>query len=126
MGFPCFIGYVMAHSYCRHRFTTMKRWQSGSQWFVIQHCRWCDKWQRKTIDISERAMIESAKLLNEVYKVNDVGIKKVEEIEEVKHSHLMHSCPICPKGYCQVGVESLSRKQSNEPSNSPPQTEFNQ
>lgn len=72
----------MPHSYCRHRFTTMKRWQSGDNWYVIQHCRWCDKWQRKTIEISAQAMQTEPKLVNEVYRVNDVGIKKVEDITD--------------------------------------------
>lgn len=110
----------MTYSYCRHRFTTLKRWQSGDKWYVIQHCRWCDKWQRKTIEISDKAMATQPKLVNEVYKVNDLGVKKMGEVKDSDRG--FNKGDRRDNGF---GRGLGASQDVSEPSNSPPETDRN-
>lgn len=36
-----------------HRWRTIKRWKLGSSYYVIQHCRRCEDWIRRTIALNE-------------------------------------------------------------------------
>lgn len=43
---------------CFHRYSLVKRWISDNTLFIIQRCRKCDEWKRRSI------RIESAESLN--------------------------------------------------------------
>lgn len=36
---------------CLHRWSTIKRWKAGNNYFVIQRCRKCDEWIRREFDL---------------------------------------------------------------------------
>lgn len=65
--------------FCKHRMVIVKRWEIDKKWYVIERCRWCDKWQRKTIELSETAFKTTPKLINEKFVVDDPTISPEEK-----------------------------------------------
>jgi len=48
-------GIGMGHkSFCAHRRSIVKRWQTGKKFYAIIRCRWCDvPWVRKEIALDQ-------------------------------------------------------------------------
>lgn len=38
---------------CFHRWSVIKRWQESGRLLVIERCRWCDRWKRRSIELQQ-------------------------------------------------------------------------
>jgi hypothetical protein len=65
--------------WCRHRWSTIKRWSVNGQFFVIQRCRRCDRWIRRHIELADAGLnMETLQ-----FKDKDVTYKAPNLIDQV-------------------------------------------
>lgn len=79
----------MSKFWCRHRWSTVKRWQYGNDYFAIQRCRRCERWIRRRIQLLGGKL----EMLAEQYIDLDVGYKSPELINPIE---LVHDNPTTP------------------------------
>jgi len=46
---------IYSGRFCVHRWSIVKRWEHLNDFYMIRRCRWCDKWERKKINIGLEA-----------------------------------------------------------------------
>lgn len=52
--------------YCVHRWSTVKRWNEQTSYYVIQRCRWCETWVRRKIELGQDNMNMSTEQYKEL------------------------------------------------------------